>query len=326
MKHEFVCVLVLAMGLCFVPLAAAQDQPDGQAVTNPPIYGSAAPADSPHPQAASGANQTMRPGNQWVPPELVLPAGTMIMVRLTDSLSSDRNKAGDGFTAVLDQPLVAQGWVVARRGQTVVGQVSAAQKAGRVQGVSQLAVELTEIMAVDGDQMPVRTELVQSSAGTSRGRDAAEIGATTGVGAVIGAAAGRGEGAAIGAAAGAAAGAAGVLSTRGRATELYPETQLAFRLRDPVTITTQQAQQAFEPVNQADYGGTDGRNNEPRTFPAVESYPPPLPPPYYYPPYYYPYYPYYSGYGYYGYYGYGPTIFVGPRAFLGGRGFYGHRR
>jgi hypothetical protein len=312
MKHKYICALVLGVGLCFGTIAKAQDQSDGRAVTNPPRYGAAAQADTPYPQAAPVANQL-------VPPELVLPAGTLIMVRLTDPLSSDRNKTGDGFTAVLDQPLVAQGWVVARRGQTVVGQVAAAQKAGRVQGVSQLAVELTEIVAVDGGQMPVRTALVQSSAGTSRERDAAGIGATTGIGAAIGAAAGRGEGAAIGAAVGAVAGIAGVLSTRGRATELYPETLLAFRLQDPVTITTQQAQQAFKPVDQADYGSTNGQRNRPRTFRAVESYPPP----YYYPPYYY---PYYSDYGYYGYYGYGPRIVVGPRRSLGGRGSYGHRR
>jgi hypothetical protein len=296
------------MGLCLVPLAAAQDQPNGPEVTNPPTYNSPSPADRPYPQAAPA-------GYQAVPPELVLPAGTLVIVRLSDPLSSDRNKTGDGFTAILDQPLVAQGWVVARRGQTVTGQVAVAQKAGRVQGASQLAVELTELEAVDGGQMPVRTELVQSSAGTSRGRDAVGIGTTTGMGAVIGAAAGRGEGAAVGAGIGAVAGIAGVLSTRGRATELYPETLLTFRLQDPVTITTLQSMQAFRPVNQADYSGNDGRRDMPRTVGVVESYPPP---PYYYPPYYYP--------GYYGYYGYGPTVFVGPRGYMGGRGFYGRHR
>ena len=311
MKHQFLCALILVVGICLVPFAAAQDQPIGPAVTNPPAYDSPSPADRSYPQAAPA-------GYQAVPPELVLPAGTLVIVRLNDPLSSDRNMTGDGFTAVLDQPLVAQGWVVARRGQTAVGQVAVAQKAGHVQGVSQLAGELTELVAVDGGQMPGRTELVQSSAGTSRGRDAVGIGATTGMGAVIGAAAGRGEGAAIGAAVGAVAGVAGVLSTRGRATELYPETLLTFRLQDPVTITTQQSLQAFRPVNQADYSGNDGRRDAPRTVGVIESYPPP-PPPYYYPPYYYP------GYEYYGYYGYGPTVFVGPRAYMG-RGFYGRHR
>jgi hypothetical protein len=252
-----------------------------------------------------------------MPPELTLPAGTLVLVRLTGTLSSDHNLPGDGFTAVLDQVLVAQGWVVANRGQTVVGRVVTAQKAGRTQGVSQLAVELSELVLADGRQVPVRTQLAQSSAGTSNGRDVVGVGTTAGVGAMIGGAAGGGEGAAIGAAAGALAGIVGVLSTRGRATELYPETVLTFRLGEPVSIQTQQSQQAFRPVNQQDYNGNDGRRNGPRTFRAVETYPPP---PYYYSPYYYP------RYGYYGYYGFGPSLFVGPRIIIGGHGYYRRRR
>jgi len=315
MKRQSLWALILTVGLFLVPLAPAQDQPDGPAATNPPRYGGTVPPDRPYPQAPPA-------GNQAVPPELVLPAGTLVMVRLTDPLSSDRNKAGDGFTAVLDQPLVAQGWVVARRGQTIVGQVVTAQKAGRVQGVSQLAVALTEFVAVDGMQTPIRTELAQSSAGTSRERDAAGIAATTGIGAVIGAAAGRGEGAAIGAGVGALAGIAGVLSTRGRATELYPETLLTFRLQEPVTISTLQSQQAFRPVNQADYNNraADRPRVAPQNFPPVEAYPPAPPYYYYYPPYYYPYY------GYYGYYGFGPAIYWGPSVIIGGRGYYWRRR
>ncbi len=312
MRYRVLCALVLALGLFFVPLAAAQSQSDQPAMTNPPRYGNPTPSDRPYPRAAAQP----APVSQAVPPELVLPAGTLVMVRLTDPLSSDHNKAGDEFTAVLDQPLVGQGWVVARRGQTVVGQVVTAQKAGRVKGVSQLAVGLSEITLVDGRQVAVQSELVESSAGTSRARDAEGVGATTGLGAVIGAAAGGGEGAAIGAAAGAAAGIAGVLSTRGRATELYPETLLTFRLQDPVTIATAQAQQAFQPVSQADYNGASARRSPPRMYRAVDAYPLP----YYVYPYPYPYY------GYYGYYGYGPGFFWGPRVIIGGRGFYGHRR
>ncbi len=326
MRDRLLWTLVLAMVLCFVPMAAAQNQPDRPAVTNPPRYTDSSPADRPDYQAAPAQSQAALPANQTAPPELVLPAGTLVIVRLTETLSSDHNNPGDGFTAVVDQPLVAQGWVVSRRGQTAVGRVAAAQKAGRVQGVSQLSVELSELMLVDGRQVPVRTQLVQSSAGTSRARDAAGVGTTAGIGAVIGAAAGGGEGAAIGAAAGAVAGIAGVLSTRGRATELYPETMLTFRLEDPVTIPTQQSLQAFHPVSQQDYNGSDGRRNAPREFRAGEAYPPPYyHNPYYYSPYYYsPYY--YPPYGYYGYYGYGPRIYMGPGLFIGGRGSYRRRR
>ena len=99
--------------------------------------------------------------------------------------------------------LVASGFVVARRGQIISGRVADAVKAGRVKGTSRLALELTDATLVDGENIPVRTQLVQYSGGTLQGRDAAAIGTTTGLGAAIGAAAGGGAGAGIGAGAGA---------------------------------------------------------------------------------------------------------------------------
>jgi hypothetical protein len=247
--------------------------------------------------------------------------GTILTVRTTEPLSSDRNRSGDPFSAILEQPLVAQGWVVARIGQVVQGTVVTAQPAGRgPKAASQLGLELSELALVDGSQVPIRTELIQSSAGTaSHARDAGIVGTTTGTGAVIGGIAGGGEGAAIGAAIGAAAGIVGVLSTPGRATEIAPETVLTFRLEEPVAINTQQSQMAFHPVTQQDYNTGPQR---PR-YRNVESYPPPPPYPYYYPPYYY-YYPYWGGvyvpYGYYGYYGYGPRIYVVPGIYYRGFG------
>ena len=133
-----------------------------------------------------------------------------------------------------------------------------AQKAGRVKGVSQLGIELGQLVLVDGQQLPIRTQLMQTSGGTSQGRDAQAIGTTTGVGAIIGSAANGGKGAAIGSGAGAAAGIAGVLLTRGLPTVIPPETLLTFQLEFPVTFTTQRSAPAFRPVNQEDYDG--GRN------------------------------------------------------------------
>jgi len=193
------------------------------------------------------------PSEQPVPSTLTLPVGTLITVRTTQWVSSDRNRPGDAFTTVLEQPVVARGWVLARRGQVVVGRVVVAQEAGRVQGVSELAVELTELVLVDGQQVPVRTHLMTGSGDTSLGRDAEIIGTTTGVGVLVGAAAGGGRGAAIGAAVGAAAGLAGILTTRGQPTEIHAETVLTFRLEAPLAIFTQQSQHAFQPVTPEDY-------------------------------------------------------------------------
>jgi hypothetical protein len=195
------------------------------------------------------------------PPVLTIPKDTVIFMRLNDFLSSDHNQIGDQFTGTLDQPIVVNGWVVARRGQTVVGQVKSVKKAGRIKGTSQLGVELTNITLVNGQQAPILTELWKGSGGTSHGADAGTIAGGTGLGAAIGAAADWGTGAAIGAGAGAVAGIGAVLLTRGRPTVLGPESQLTFRLVDPVKVDTTQGQQAFLPVSQRDFN--NGRNGRP---------------------------------------------------------------
>ena len=79
-----------------------------------------------------------------------LPAGSWVSVRLDQVLSSDHNQAGDSFTATLSQPLIANGIVVARRGQTVAGRVVEANKGGRVKGTSRLGIEIVELSLVDG--------------------------------------------------------------------------------------------------------------------------------------------------------------------------------
>jgi len=282
------------------------------------------PQDAPPPYAPQG-NPRNAPPQGWhrfgqapmaapLPAKLTVPAGTWIMIRVDQPLSSDHNQPGDFFAASLAQPLVADGVVVARRGQMVGGVVTEAIKAGRAKGVSHLRLELAELSLVDGRQVPVKTQLVDRRGDTSVGRDAAAIGTTTAVGAAIGAGAAGGFGAGMGAIAGAGASTIGVLLTRGRPTVVYPETTLTFRLDAPVEISTVAAPDAFQPVSQSDYGQRiQYRTAGPGT----------APPPYYSNYYYSPYW--YSPYGYspFWYGGYwGPSFFFGGRGFYG-RGFYG---
>jgi hypothetical protein len=246
---------------------------------------------------------------QPVPGTLTVPAGTILLIRMNNYLSSDQNRIGDQFSAVLENPVVVNGWVVARRGQVLVGQVKEARKAGRVKGTSELGVELTDMTVVDGRQLPILTELWKGSGGTSHGQDAATIGTTTGLGALIGAAADWGTGAAIGAGAGAVAGIGAVLLTRGHPTILEPEEQLSFRLVDPIRINTTQSQQAFLPVTQQDFDGGRLEHRGPRHVAAA------YPGPYAYPcGYYGPCYGYPGFVGFYGDWGNGPGSY-GRRGF-----------
>ncbi len=292
------------------PVAAQQNQPDQpgevQDTVGQPASQVQGQPDTPAQQQPDA--QAEGQPNQAVPPQtLTLPAGTVVRVRVDEWLSTDRNLTGDNFNAVLSEPIVVNGWVVARRGQAQTGRVSLVNKS-HGGGASQLGVDLPELTLVDGQQLPLQTQLFQTSAGTSHDRDAAVIGTTTAVGAVIGAIAGRGTGAAIGAGVGATAGIIGVMSTPGKPTVIPPETVLSFRLQAPVTISTQNSQFAFQPVTQADYDSRSAQGRSHTNRPA-----PPRPPyPYY--PYAYPYaygypYPYgfyaqpFFGFGYYGGYG-----------------------
>jgi hypothetical protein len=188
-----------------------------------------------------------------MPENLTLAAGTWITIRVDEPLSSDGNHAGDAFTAALVQPLVVNGFVVARRGQTVGGRVAEAVKAGRAKGTSRLGLEINEISLVDGQQLQIKTRLISRRGDTSVGRDVAAVGTTTGVGAAVGAGAAGGTGAGVGALAGAAASTVGVLMTRGKATVVYPEMVLTFRLESPLNISTERSAGAFQPVMQEDY-------------------------------------------------------------------------
>ena len=253
---------------------------------------------------------------------MTLPSGTVIPVRIQQCLSSDQNHAGDTFSAVLDQPLIVNGWVVARRGQTVTGRVVLAQKAGHGNTESKLGVELSQLTVVDGQQLPVSTQLIQNARARSQARDAATLGGTTALGAIIGGAAGGGSGAAIGAAAGIGAGIAAIMATPGRPTIIRPETLLSFQLQAPVDISTSQSQVAFRPVTQADYGrDQDAYANAPQLRYGPGAGAPPYGAPYAAyppPPYYYYGYPgrVYFGPGFYGGFGFGPRVFIGGRGFF----------
>lgn len=191
----------------------------------------------PPPSMPPQVNEPAKPPAPRTPHMVTLAAGTLLSVRLGETLSTDRNETGDSFTATLDQPLIIDGFVIAERGANLKGRVVESLKAGRVKGLSQLALELTEIKTGDGQQVAVQTEPFRKSGEATRGEDAVKVGAAAGIGAAIGAIAGGGKGAAVGAAVGGVAGGGGVAATRGKATELPVETRISFKLREAVNVT-----------------------------------------------------------------------------------------
>lgn len=219
-----------------IPVAAAASAPAPTERERPaepaPVVASAAAPAPPTPVV-----QPTRPAAPTAPRHVTIPAGTAIVIRTQNTLSTARNRNGDSFAATLDEPIAVDGLVIAEKGAEVEGTVVRSQPAGRVEGVSELGIELVRVHSSDGQRISIATDLHDIQGQRSRGRDAEKVGAATGIGAIIGAIAGGGKGAAIGAGVGAGAGGGAVLATRGKDAAIPSESRIIFHTRTPVSVT-----------------------------------------------------------------------------------------
>jgi len=197
------------------------------------------------PQSVQPADQTSQPDmrHESAPPStrqpqtVTIEAGTSLMVRLGETISTKTKIAGDSFRGTLDQPIILNGFVIADKGSKVVGRVVSAQKGGHLSGSSDLSLQVTEINTTDGQTVRVQTSPWEKKGDSNTAGNIEKIGGGAALGAIIGALAGGGKGAAIGAASGGAAGTGVAAATGGKPTVVPVETRVAFRLDTPVTIT-----------------------------------------------------------------------------------------
>ena len=222
------------------PAPVAPIQPpvtQAQEPIKPIVHGEAKPAPEaveirkPDPIAEEARRKQRAPAN------VTIPAGTQIVVRLQETLAADKMQPGDTFNATLDAPLEVAGFVLAERGARAVGRIVESDRAGRVKGVSRLAIELTQFTTSDGQTVIVQSETFNREGATSKKSDAAKIGAGAAVGAALGAIFGGGKGAAIGGAAGAGAGGGTVLMGRGKPAVIEVETRIPFQTKAEVSVT-----------------------------------------------------------------------------------------
>jgi hypothetical protein len=166
---------------------------------------------------------------------LTVPAGTIIAVRLDQSLSTESNHSGESFSATLDGPLVISGKTVAPAGSSAEGKLTDVVDSGRVKGRASMTMVLSEI-EINGKSYDLETAPRSFEAEATKKRDTGVIAGSAAIGAAIGAIAGGGKGAAIGAGVGGGAGTGAVLATKGKPVKFGPEARIRFTLTEPVQL------------------------------------------------------------------------------------------
>ncbi len=206
----------------------------------------------PRPNVQTPVRQTPPPANDYTPPvtppspppapapapaagPVVIPAGTLLTVRMIDNIDSSRDTPGRRFQASVDEPVAAGGRIAIPRGATAGLVMTNVSQAGHIQGRNAIALELVTLM-IGRNIYTVRSSVFEKE-GASRGKRSAEvIGGSAAVGALVGGLVGHGKGAAVGAAAGAGAGTGAQYMTNAAPVIIAPETRINFTLRTPVSI------------------------------------------------------------------------------------------
>jgi len=166
---------------------------------------------------------------------LVVPAGTVLTVRLGQTVGSKISSPGQTFSATLASPVVVDGKTAIPSGAAASGTVVDAKPLGRFKGGASLQLRLTSIAIGGAEQSISTSSVVRVEKGKGK-RTAVLAGGGAGLGALIGGLAGGGKGAAIGALAGGGAGAGGAAFTGNKDIVLPAESALSFKLEQPLEV------------------------------------------------------------------------------------------
>jgi hypothetical protein len=226
-----ICILLTALAGCnrqkIASVQAAENTTATAGATENPTA-TAGAAENPTP--AAGADPAT-----VAPQPVTVPAGTRVRVRLQEALDTRRNRAGDRFTAALDEPLVSGDRVVVPAGTEFTGHVTRSKPSGRFKGRAVLALQL-DSFSENGQTYAIRSMSATRASAGHKKHALAWIGGGSGGGAAIGALAGGGTGALIGAGAGAVGGTVGSAITGKRQVHLPAEYELRFALSEPITL------------------------------------------------------------------------------------------
>jgi len=211
---------------------------------------------------ASAQNEaaTVSNGPETAATQIVVPAGTQVLLHLKSPIDTKTAKVGDGVYCQTSFPVTQNNVAVIPAGTYVKGKIAQVKRAGRIKGRAEILFNFTTMIFPNGYTIDLPGALenapgshnstVTDKEGTvkadgQKGKDAGTIAKTGATGAVVGAVAtGSGKGAGIGGLAGAAVGLGQVLFTRGQDVRIDQDTALEMVLERPLTVDVMHADPA----------------------------------------------------------------------------------
>lgn len=212
--------------------APAPPAPVAPAPAPAPVPVASAPAPVPVPTPAPAPPAPVLPTTR----DVTIPSGTLLSVRMVDSVDSKTDQVGQTYKASMDSPLILDGQTIVPKGGEVTLKLTKVASAGNIKGASEVNLQLDRLY-VNKKAYTVASNTFQSVGSSEGKKTAKQTGIGAGIGAVIGAIAGGGKGAAIGAGVGGGAGAATAAVTKGEQVRIASEEKLDFRLEEPLTVT-----------------------------------------------------------------------------------------
>jgi type IV secretion system protein VirB10 len=166
-------------------------------------------ASTPAPARDSSLPTLSKRTEPGVPPDITVPIGTHVLLRLTAELNSKHAKEGDHVYLRTDAPVAINGRVVIPSGCNVEGTITHAKPAGHIAGKGELYIRFDSLILPNGVQRDFKARPPREEGAVDGNRKAADgrdvlygAGMGAGVGAIASGVPGAGIGAGVGALAG----------------------------------------------------------------------------------------------------------------------------
>ena len=170
MKSIYLLFIAALLALALLLGCAKPTTPATSTENNPNAAGAGS-------EGATAAGKTS--AGKPAPEGVTIPAGTVVVVRLGETLSSNKSEAGQGFSATVARPIVVAGKTVIEQGASARGTVVDAKAMGHFKGGALLEIRLNSV-TINGRERNVRTAAVERELKGKGKRSAGFIGGGAG--------------------------------------------------------------------------------------------------------------------------------------------------